>query len=118
MVVEPDTKVVQSHPRRQTRPQTPDLVGTLPPQTEGIEELVVDRLYDLTEGSHPLLQTLGPGHFGVALGRMDHLRSVAFQPAPVVLYSLEALVGHVDPREGRTHAEEPGIGVGPQRKEG
>src|SRR5215210_9528800 len=49
---------------------------------------------------------------------MDYLRSVALQPAPVVLYSLEALVGHVGSREGRAHAEEPGIGSGPQREEG
>jgi hypothetical protein len=80
-------------------------MGALPPQTEGIEELVVDRLHDLTEGSHPLPQTLGPASlFGVALGRMDDLSSVALQPTPVVFRSLEAFVGHVDPTEGRTHA--------------
>jgi hypothetical protein len=41
MVVEPDTEVVQRHLRRQSGTQTLDLVGTLPPETEGIEELVV-----------------------------------------------------------------------------
>jgi hypothetical protein len=45
LVVEPDAKVVQRHPRRQSSTQTLDLVGTLPPEAEGIEELVVDRLY-------------------------------------------------------------------------
>jgi hypothetical protein len=91
MVVEPDTKVVQRHPRCQSSTQTLDLVGTLSPEAEGIEELVIDRLDDLTDGGYPPPQTLAPGPFGVALGRMDHLRSVALQPAPVVLYSLEAL---------------------------
>src|SRR5215210_378242 len=111
--------VVQSHPRRQPCPQTPHLMGTLPPQTEGIEELVIDRLHDLTEGSHPLPQTLGPASlFGVALGWMDDLSSVALQPTPVVFSPLEAFVGHVDSREGRTHADEPRVGVGPQREEG
>ena len=62
-------------------------MGTLSPEAEGIEELVVDRLDDLTDGGYPPPQTLGPGHFGVALGRMDDLGSVALQPAPVVLYS-------------------------------
>src|SRR5215210_4922422 len=117
LVVEPDAEVVQSHPRRKTRPQTAHLMGTLPPQAEGVEELVVDRLYDLTEGSHPPPQTLGPGHFGVTLGRMDDLGSVALQPTPVVFGSLEAFVGHVDPREGRTHAWEPRVGVSPHREE-
>ena len=41
MVIEPDTEVVQRHPRRQSGVQTLDLVGTLPPETEGIEEFVV-----------------------------------------------------------------------------
>jgi hypothetical protein len=53
MVIEPDTKVVQSYPRRQSSTQTLDLVGTLPPEAEGIEELVVDRLYDLTYPGDP-----------------------------------------------------------------
>ena len=74
MVIEPDTKVVQSHPRRQSSTQTLDLVGTLPPQAEGIEELVIDRLDDLTYPGNPPPKRLGPGLFGVALGWMDHLR--------------------------------------------
>ena len=118
MIVEPDTKVVQRYPRRQSSTQTLDLVGTLSPEAEDIEELVVDCLDDLTDGGHPPPQTLGPGPFGVALGRMDHSRSVALQPAPVVLYSLEALVGHVGSRESRAHAAESGIGSGPHREEG
>src|SRR5215212_8732073 len=118
MVIEPDTKVMQRHPRRQSGAQTLDLVGTLSPEAEGIEELVVDRLNDLTDGGNPPPQRLGPASLlGVALGRMDHLRSVALQPAPVVLCSLEALVGHVGSREGRSHAEEPAIGSGPHLEE-
>src|SRR3982751_5524799 len=91
-VVEPDAEVVQSHPRRQPGSQTLDLVGPLPPQAEGVEELVVDRLDDLTYPGDPPPQALGPGLPGVALGRMDELDSVAFQPTPMILYSLEALV--------------------------
>ena len=47
---------------------------------------------------------------------MDDLSSVVLQPTPVVFSSLEAFVGHVDSREGRTHADEPGVGVSPQRE--
>src|SRR5918994_272029 len=118
-IVEPDTEVVQSPPRRQTRPHPPHLMGTLPPRSKGVEELVVDVLHDLTEGSQPPPQTLGPASlFGVALGRMDDLSSVALQPTPVVFGPLEALVGHVDPTEERPHAFEPRVGVGPHREEG
>src|SRR5215208_318015 len=117
MVIEPDTKVVQRHPRRQPRSQTPDLVGTLPPEPEVVEDFVVDTLADRTYPADPLPKRLGPASlFGIALGRMDLLRSVALQPAPMVVCSLEALVGHVGSREGRAHAEEPGICSGPHRE--
>jgi hypothetical protein len=69
VVIEPDTKVVQSHPRRQSSTQTLDLVGTLPPQAEGVEELVVDRLDDLTDGgSTHLLRRLGQVFLELRLG--------------------------------------------------
>src|SRR5215217_9003137 len=118
MVIEPDTKVVQSYPRRQSSTQTLDLVGTLPPQAEGVEELVVDRLYDLTYPGDPPPQRLGPGLFGVALGRMDQLRPVALEPAAMVFGALEALVGNVSPREGRAHAPQAGVRIGPELEEG
>src|SRR5215204_4470665 len=117
LVVEPDTEVVQRNPRRETGSQTPDLVGPLPPEAQGVEELIVDCLHDLTDRGNPPPQALGPGLSGVSLGRMDYLRPVAFEPAPVVLFSLEAFVGHVDSREGCTHACEPRVGVSPQRQE-
>jgi hypothetical protein len=92
LVVEPDPEVVQCHPRRQPRSQTLKVVGTLSPQAEGIEQLVVDSLDDLPYPGNPPPQALGPASLtGVALGRMDHIRTIAFEPAPVVLRALEAL---------------------------
>src|SRR5215213_476159 len=117
-IVEPDTEVVQRHPRRQSGTQALDLMGTLPPQAEGVEELVVDRLYDLTYPGDPPPQRLGPGLFGVALGWMDQLRPVALEPAAMVFGALEALVGNVSPREGRAHAPQPGVRIGPEVEEG
>src|SRR5215210_1981699 len=55
---------------------------------------------------------------GVALGRMDDLGSVAFQPTPMVLFSLEAFVCDVGSREGRARAFEPRVGISPHREEG
>ena len=42
LLVEPHAEIVQSDPRRQARAQTLKLVGPLLPQTEGVEELVVE----------------------------------------------------------------------------
>ncbi len=120
LIVEPDAEVVQSHPRRQTRPQPAQLVGPLPPQAKGIEKFVVDTLYDLADGGHPAPQALGPHHLaGVAFGWADEPRSIASEPSPVVLGSFETLVGHVGSREeGRAHTQEPGIRLGSHREEG
>jgi hypothetical protein len=49
---------------------------------------------------------------------MDDLGSVAFQPTPMVPFSLEAFVCDVGSREGRARADEPRVGISPQREEG
>jgi hypothetical protein len=104
LVIEPDTEVVQRNPRRQSGTQTLDLVGTLPPEAEGVEEFVVDRFDDLRYPGNPPPKRLGPGLFGVALGRMNYLRSVVIEPAAMVFSAFEAFVGYISSREGRAHA--------------
>src|SRR5215207_11631894 len=68
--------VVQSHPRRQTGSQAFQLMGPLPPEAKGVEELVVDALDDLAYSGHPTPQALGPGVATVALGRVDDAHPV------------------------------------------
>ena len=110
---------MQRNPRRQRRPQTLQFVGPFPPEAEGVKQLVIDGFYDLTDGGNPPPQAFGPAPLsGVALGRMDDLSSVVFEPPPVVLYALEALVGHVRSRAGRSRAEEPCVRGGPYGEEG
>jgi hypothetical protein len=65
-------------------------MGTLPPEAESVEEFVINRLDDLTYPGNPPPQTLGPGLFGVALGRMDYLRPVVIEPAAMVFSAFEA----------------------------
>src|SRR5215211_5228048 len=94
LLVEPDTEIVQRYPRRQASSQAFQLMGPLPPEAEGIEELLVDRLDDLAYSSYPSSQALGPVPLaGVALGRVDDAHPVAFQPASMVFFALKALVG-------------------------
>jgi len=93
VIVEPDRKVVQANPRRQAGSQPTQLMRSLPPQTEGVEELVVDVLHDLAYPCNPLPQALGPASLArVSFGRMDDLCSVALLPAAVVLEPFETLV--------------------------
>src|SRR5215216_5947566 len=91
-IVEPDTEIVQGYPRSQSSSQTLELVGSLSPEAESVEQLIVDAFDDLAESGHPSPQAFGPASFlGVALGWMDHLSAVALQPAPMVFGALEAL---------------------------
>jgi hypothetical protein len=95
-----------------------DLVGPLPPEAEGVEEFVVDCFDDLTYPSDPPPQVLGPGLFRVALGRIDYLRPVVIEPAAMVFSAFEAFVGYISSPEGRAHACEPGVRIGPKVEEG
>src|SRR5215218_8527437 len=109
---------MQRHPRRQSGTQTLDFMGTLPPEAEGAEEFVIHCLDDLTYPGNPPPQTLGPGLFGVTLGRMDYLRSVVIEPAAMVFAAFEAFVGYIGGSpEGRAHADEPGVRIGPEIEE-
>src|SRR5215210_5649387 len=92
---------MQSYPRCQPPSQSLKLMRTLPPEAEGVEELVINRLHDLAYSGNPPPQRLGPAAlFGVPLGRVNNLRPVAFEPTPMILGALETLVGYV-----RTTAE-------------
>jgi hypothetical protein len=118
LLVEPHAEVMQSYPRRQPPSQSLDLMRTLPPEAEGVEEFVINRLDDLTYPSNPPPKTLGPGLFGVSLGRMNNLRPVAFKPTPMVLGTFETLVGYVGTTAERADATQSGIRSGPYGEEG
>ena len=121
MVVEPDTKVVQCHPRRQSSTQTLDLVGTLSPEAEGIEELVVDRLDNLAYSRHPSSRALGPvplaGVAGFA-GRVGDARPIAFQPASMIFFALKALVGYLGFPGCLSHTRQPRVRSMPDGEKG
>src|SRR5215210_6091748 len=84
-IVEPDAEIVQRHPRCQTSSQAFQLMRALPPQTEGVEQLVVDTFDDLAYSGHPSPQAFGPAPLaGVALGRVNDAHSITLQPTPMV----------------------------------
>jgi hypothetical protein len=68
---------------------------TIPPQAEGVEQLIVDAFDDLADCGYPPPEPLGPVLFGVSFRRVNNLRAVAFEPTLMVLFTLKALVGYV-----------------------
>jgi hypothetical protein len=110
LVIEPDAEIVQSYSGSQSSPQTLKVVGPLSPEAEGVEELVVDAFDYLANAGHPPPQALGPGLLASgALRRMDDVRPVLIEPAPVVLGPLKALVSHVGSPRHRAHTPQPGV---------
>src|SRR5215204_1546646 len=94
-------------------------MGPLPPEAEGVEQLVVDALHNLAYCGHPASQALGPASLArVSFGRMDDGCSVALLPAAVVLGSLKALVSYVGSPADRSHADEPLVWLSPHGEEG
>src|SRR5215203_2008395 len=110
LVVEPDAEVVQRNPGSQASPQPAQLMGSLRAKAKGIVELLVNRLDDLANACRPTTQPLGPSPFAPVLSGWAHdARSVAIEPAPMVFFALETLVGHVGSRGCRSHARQPRV---------
>jgi len=91
---------------------------TIPPEAKSVEQLIVNAFNDLAHGGYPPPEPLGPVLFGVSLGRMNNLRSVAFEPTPMVLGTFKALVGYVGTTAKRADATQSGVRLGSYGEEG
>jgi hypothetical protein len=111
LFIEPDTEVVQRHPRRQPRSQPADVVRSLPAKTKGVVELLVDGLDDLADARYPTPKPFGPPPlaFG-AFGWADEPCPVAIELSSMVVLALKSFVDHVRPQGRRSYAPEPGVG--------
>src|ERR687897_1486767 len=119
LIVEPDAKVVQGHPPCQASPQTLKFMGSLPPQPESVEQLVIGVLHYLADARDPPPQAFGPALLaGVAFRRMDNVCPVTFEPPEAVLCAFETLVCYVGPLSSRAHADEPSVRSSPHSEEG
>src|SRR2546421_12914173 len=116
--VEPQAKVMQSDFRRQARLKAVQRVRAFTSQPEGIEQLVIDGLNDLTQPSQPASPGFGPAHFTAWMGRADDLRAVSGLPVAMQAIPCEAFVGHIDALGGGADARQTGRGMPPSSKEG
>ena len=81
--IEPDTKVMQGDLSRQAGLKTVQGMGTLPSQTEGVVQLVIDALHDLTQSCQPAPPGLGPLLLAALMRRTDDLGPVTGLPVPM-----------------------------------
>jgi hypothetical protein len=95
--IEPDAEeVVQGCPRRQSCSQAPQLVRLvrpLLPEAKGVEQLLIDGLYDLANPGYPAPQALRPHLAGVAFGRADdNICPIVLEPPSVIVGALKTLL--------------------------
>src|SRR5215207_1464899 len=82
--------VVQRYPGRQSYPQPANVVGALSAKAEGVVQLLVDGLHNLTDGRSPASQPLWPtSAASIAFWRADDARSVEIEPPPMVFLAFE-----------------------------
>src|SRR6266516_3081263 len=96
MQVEPDTKIVQSHFRGQTRLKSRQVMRTFTGQTEGIQEFVIDCFDDLPNASQPAPQRFGPAFpLTCLMRRADHLHLLLRLPALLRTSSRKSFIRHI-----------------------
>src|SRR5436309_891941 len=118
--VEPDAKVMQSDLCSQACLEAIQRVRTLTSQSEGIEQLVIDRFNDLPQPSQPASPGFGPAHFTALMWGTDHICAVGGLPAAMQQVSCKAFVSYIDAlgwgtgagqaRRGRLAHGEKGLG--------
>src|SRR5438309_10618699 len=96
LAIEPDAKVMQSDFCSQTCLKAVQSVRALTSQPEGIEQLVIHGLNDLTQPSQPASPGFGPTNFAVLMGRANHLRTIGGLPVAMQTIPGEAFVSHID----------------------
>ena len=73
MLIEPDTKVMQSDFSGQTGTEAAEVMRPLPIQAKAVVKTAIDRFDDLPKTSQPATPGTGPWPLTVALRGTDHL---------------------------------------------
>jgi|GEM_PF-6882015 len=96
MLVEPETKIMQTGFSGQTSLKSCQVMRALTSQTQGVEQPVIDGFDDLAKMSQPAAQRLG-SVFTLAglMRRADYLGLVFLLPTLTWSNSSKAFIGHI-----------------------
>src|SRR5215470_1578774 len=108
--IQPDTEIMQSHPRRQADLKPPEVMGPFTIEAEGMPELLIHGLDDLTHPGKPAPKPLGPRPSASALRWADPLGPIGLPPRRMMGLALKAFVDHIRPQSGSSHTRQPRMG--------
>lgn len=100
LLVEPDTKIMQTDFGRQTSVQTREQIRAFTCQPKGIEQLIENRLNQLTQISQPLTPFLGSDTLAALMGSSDEFCIEELTPALIWHVSRKAFVSNVSHHTG------------------
>src|SRR5262245_12104245 len=102
---------------RQTRLKSAEVMGPFTVEAEGMLELLIHGLHNLTHPSQPAPKPLGPRRSTIALRRTDDLSAIGLPPGLLVGLPFEALVDNRRPTGRCTYARQARVGMTAQGKE-
>ena len=95
LLIEPDTKVMQSHFSGQTGTEAAEIMRPLPIQAEAVVKTAIDRFDDLTKTRQPAAPRPRPGVLTVALRGTDHLGAIGMPPLVMPRGAFKPFIGDV-----------------------
>ena len=117
LCIHPDTEVMQGQLRRPTRLKPTEVMGPFTIEAEGMPELLIHGLDDLTHPRPPAPEPLGPRRSAIALGRAADLGALGLPPGLLIGLPFEALVDGIWPTGRATHARQARVGIATEDKE-
>lgn len=118
MLIQPDTDVMERNLCHQPRPKPAEIRGSLPVQTQGMNELLIDGLDDLTDPRQPTTPRLRPRRLAMPLGWTPDLGPRGLPPRRMMRLPLTALIDDVGSQRGCPHARHSQVRPATQSKEG
>ncbi len=119
MQIEPDTKVMHSHFRGQTRLKTGQVMKTFARQAKGIQQFVIDRFNDLPDAGQPPSQRFRPVFSLAGLMRWgDDLSLFLRFPPSVWLLAGKAFIRYVAALSRQSRTGQTRIGMLASHKQG
>src|SRR5689334_23558272 len=108
---------MQGHLRCQTRLKSTEVMGPFTIEAEGMPELLIHGLDDLTHPRQAVPEPLGPRRSAIALGRAEDLGAIGLPPGLLIGLPFEALVDGIRPTGRGPHARQARVGMATEDKE-
>lgn len=104
--IEPDAKIVQSNFRSQASLKARHVMRAFARQAEGIEQLVIDGLDDLSQMGQPTTQSFGPTLLAPLMRRGDQIYLILLLPLLSGAFPCKPFISKIRSLSGQTDTQQ------------